>query len=191
MHLWTDFGSSPFPTELASYWWRWVTSQLQSHKRLIYSHVYKWHVRWEGTSQRHKTCDAWKLLNSTQKSPVATGWDRQVRELDRKKDLPKGTFNLKGPKRNVLIRDKISFVGVAHLTRGGRSCLWALYRFTKSNSWCIQVLMHSTLEVWSCEDLPCEVLPCTTEGNNCMKSQWVIMVILGCSVVENGSICKE
>jgi len=30
--------------------------------------------------------------------------------------------------QNVLIRDKISFVGVAHLTRGGRSCSWALYR---------------------------------------------------------------
>jgi len=29
---------------------------------------------------------------------------------------------------NVLIRDKISFVGVAHLTRGGRSGSWALYR---------------------------------------------------------------
>jgi len=29
---------------------------------------------------------------------------------------------------DVLIRDKISFVGVAHLTRGGRSCSWALYR---------------------------------------------------------------
>jgi len=28
-----------------------------------------------------------------------------------------------------LIRDKISFVGVAHLTRGGRSCSWALYRW--------------------------------------------------------------
>jgi len=27
-----------------------------------------------------------------------------------------------------LFRDKISFVGVAHLTRGGRSCAWALYR---------------------------------------------------------------
>jgi len=34
----------------------------------------------------------------------------------------------KGPKLNVVIRDKISFVGVAHLTRGGRSCSWALYR---------------------------------------------------------------
>jgi len=30
--------------------------------------------------------------------------------------------------QNVLIRDKISFVGVAHLTHGGRSCSWALYR---------------------------------------------------------------
>ena len=28
----------------------------------------------------------------------------------------------------TMIRDKISFVGVAHLTRGGRSCSWALYR---------------------------------------------------------------
>ena len=28
----------------------------------------------------------------------------------------------------IMIRHKISFVGVAHLTRGGRSCSWALYR---------------------------------------------------------------
>ena len=40
-----------------------------------------------------------------------------------------------GPKLNVLIRDKISFVGVAHLgvahlTRGGRSCSMALYHST-------------------------------------------------------------
>jgi len=55
------------------------------------------------------------------KSPAA-------RELDREKDFPKGTFDLKGPELNVLIGDKISFVGVAHLTRGGRSCSWALYR---------------------------------------------------------------
>jgi len=48
--------------------------------------------------------------------------------VDRKKDFPKGTFDLKGAKLNVLICDKISFVGVAHLTRGGRSCSWALYR---------------------------------------------------------------
>jgi len=34
-----------------------------------------------------------------------------------------------GEKLDVLIRDKISFVGVAHLTaRGGRSCSWALDR---------------------------------------------------------------
>jgi len=31
---------------------------------------------------------------------------------------PQGTFDPKGPKLNILIRDKISFVGVAHLTRG-------------------------------------------------------------------------
>jgi len=31
-----------------------------------------------------------------------------------------------------VIRDKISFVGVAHLTRGGRSCSWALYRSSPS-----------------------------------------------------------
>jgi len=40
-----------------------------------------------------------------------------------------GTFDLKWPKLNVLLRDKFSFVGVAHLTRGDRSCLWALCRF--------------------------------------------------------------
>ena len=45
-----------------------------------------------------------------------------------KKDVPKGTFDRKGPKLNVLICDKIVFVGVAHLTRGGRSCSWAPYR---------------------------------------------------------------
>jgi len=36
------------------------------------------------------------------------------------------TFNLKGPKVNVLIRDNILFKGVARLTRGGRSCSLAL-----------------------------------------------------------------
>jgi len=56
------------------------------------------------------------------KSPAA-------RELDREKDFPKGTFDLQGPKLNVLIRDKIYFVGIAQLTRGGRSCSWALYHF--------------------------------------------------------------
>jgi len=61
------------------------------------------------------------LLNSTKNYPVA-------RELDREKDFPKGTFNLKGTKLNVLIRDNILFVGVDHLTCGGRSCSWALYR---------------------------------------------------------------
>ena len=54
------------------------------------------------------------------------------------KDFSKGTFDLERPKLNVLIRDKILFVGVAHLTRGGRfflralyrrSCSWALYRY--------------------------------------------------------------
>ena len=40
----------------------------------------------------------------------------------KKKDFPKGTFDLKGPRLNVVIRDKISFVGVAHLTRSDRSC---------------------------------------------------------------------
>ena len=37
-------------------------------------------------------------------------------------------FDLEGPELNVLIRDKISFVGVAHLMCGGRSCSWVLYR---------------------------------------------------------------
>jgi len=41
--------------------------------------VYKRHVRWEGTSQRHKsTCDTLMLLNSTQNSPVAAGWNPQL-----------------------------------------------------------------------------------------------------------------
>ena len=39
------------------------------------------------------------------KSPVA-------RELNRETDFQKGTFDLRGRERNVLIRDKISFVGV-------------------------------------------------------------------------------
>ena len=37
--------------------------------------------------------------------------------------------NKNGSKLNVLMRDKISFVGVAHLTHGGRSCSWAFYRW--------------------------------------------------------------
>jgi len=39
-------------------------------------HVYKRHVRWEGTSQRHKSaCDTLMLLNSKKNSPVAAGWN--------------------------------------------------------------------------------------------------------------------
>jgi len=41
--------------------------------------VYKRHIRWEGTSQRHKsTCDTLMLLNSTKNSPVAAGWKPQL-----------------------------------------------------------------------------------------------------------------
>jgi len=41
--------------------------------------VYNRHVRWEGTSQRHKsTCDTLMLLNSTKNSPVAAGWNPQL-----------------------------------------------------------------------------------------------------------------
>jgi len=58
--------------------------------------------------------------------------DKPARELDREQVFPKGTFDLNGPKINVLVRDKISFVGVAYLTRGGRSCSWALYRLKYS-----------------------------------------------------------
>jgi len=57
-------------------------------QRFIYSvftkaihlfHVYKRHVRWEGTSQRHKsTCDTLMLLNSTKNSPFAAGWYPQL-----------------------------------------------------------------------------------------------------------------
>jgi len=66
--------------------------------------------------------------NSTKNSPVACGKKSlAVRELDQKKDFPKRTFDLKGPKLNVFIRGKILFVGVAHLTHSGRSCLWVLY----------------------------------------------------------------
>jgi len=48
----------------------------------------------------------------------------------KKKTFQKVRLAQKGPTSNVLIRDKISFVGVAHLTRGGGSCSWALYRLT-------------------------------------------------------------
>jgi len=34
---------------------------------------------------------------------------------------------------SFVIRDKISFVGVAHIMRGGRSCSWALYRSSPSS----------------------------------------------------------
>ena len=41
--------------------------------------VHKGHVRWEGTSQIHKsTCDTLMLRNSTKNSPVTAGWNRQL-----------------------------------------------------------------------------------------------------------------
>jgi len=43
------------------------------------------------------------LLYSTKNSAVAAGWNCLLScELDQKKDLPKSTFNLQGPKPNVL-----------------------------------------------------------------------------------------
>ena len=45
------------------------------------------------------------------------------------KRLSKRYVDLKRPKLNVFIREKMSFVGVAHLMRGGRSFSWALYRY--------------------------------------------------------------
>jgi len=51
----------------------------------------------------------------------------------------------KGPKLNVLIHDKISFVGVAHLTRGGRSCSWALYRFSPVSTCSYTCLLHHSM----------------------------------------------
>ena len=42
--------------------------------------------------------------------------------------FPKAPLTKKGPQLNVLIHDKISFLHVAHWTRGCRSCSWALYR---------------------------------------------------------------
>ena len=91
--------------------------------------VYKRHVRWEGTSQRHKsTCDTLMLLHSTLNSSVSACWNPQLlANWIGKKTFQKGTFDLKGPKLNVLIRDKISFVGVAHLTRGDVILIWRLY----------------------------------------------------------------
>jgi len=67
------------------------------------------------------------FLNLTKNRLVAEGLKQPAAlELDRRTDFPNGTFDLKGPKLNVLICDKILFVGVAHLTHGGRSCSWAL-----------------------------------------------------------------
>jgi len=48
----------------------------------------------------------------------------------------------KGTKLNDLIRDKISFVGVAHLTRGGRSCWCALYRFIPHHTASHCIILH-------------------------------------------------
>jgi len=52
---------------------------------------------------------------------------------------------------SVLIRDKISFVGVSHLARGSKSCSWALYRFRdimstihKCTRWYIWMYIRTT-----------------------------------------------
>ena len=89
------------------------------------------------------------LLNSTKNSLVAAGWNRQLLAnwIATWKDFPKGTLYRKGLKLNVFIRDKISFVTVAHLTRGGCSCLWALYRFKRT--WCDMIAWDSD-NWWAC-----------------------------------------
>jgi len=54
-----------------------VDTYLKRANRLF--RVHKRHVKWEGTSQTHKsTCDTLMLLNSTKISPVAAGWNPQL-----------------------------------------------------------------------------------------------------------------
>jgi len=48
----------------------------------------------------------------------------------------KVTFNLKGPRVKILIRNKFSFVCVAHLTRSGRSCPYRYQQIT----WASEIL---------------------------------------------------
>jgi len=77
-------------------------------------------------------CEAYCQDQLSGGSVILSKFDFMVKKMDMcgwsDKDFPKGTFDLKEPELNVPIRDKISFVGVAHLTRGGRSCSWALCR---------------------------------------------------------------
>ena len=90
------------------------------------------------------------LLNSTKNSPVATGWNpRLLANWNGKKTFQKVRLTYKGPKLNVLIRDKISFVGGAHLTRGGRSCLWALYRWFWTTTRILHSVFEEGLRYWS------------------------------------------
>jgi len=61
------------------------------------------------------------------------------------------TFSLGPFRSNIPFGDKISFVCVAHLTCGGRSCPWALYRsctseraraFLSSQDMCTSVTLN-------------------------------------------------
>jgi len=67
-------------TLLSSSWYKSDKRVYTESKTAIHLfRVYKRHVRWEGTSQRHKsTCYTVMLLSSTKNSPLAAGWNRQL-----------------------------------------------------------------------------------------------------------------
>jgi hypothetical protein len=76
-------------------------------------------------------------------------------------------FKLKGPKLNVQIRDKILLMGVAHLTRGGRSCLWALYRSTPCTvAGSEKDFIGKTKKIKNCEDMRRKNLKKEAGNNN-------------------------
>jgi len=80
--------------------------------------------------QRNKSTSETLSFKIRQRTQLSMCWlCKPAARTELEKDFPKCTVDLKkGLNWTFSLATKISFVGVAYLRRGGRSCSWVLYR---------------------------------------------------------------
>ena len=87
----------------------------------------------------------------------------------------------KGPKLSVFMCGNISFVGVSHLTRGSKSCPWAL-----SHDCCGSALQSVAVccSVLQCVAVCCSVLQCVAVCCSVLQC-----VAVRCSLLQSVAVC--
>ena len=110
-----------------------VRTHLRTWIHISLASLYAWTLLVEKTETR-KCMWHYKTVNSTKNSTVdSLAFVAFCARIESRERLSKFTVDLKGPKLNVLIRDRISFVSASHLTCVVRSCSMSLYRYQKGD----------------------------------------------------------